>query len=121
MRERPAGSELLAIAERTLREQLLPKLRDEQRHLVLMVLKALSIAERQLTLDESPFDVERAQLEALLGGEGASAAELERELASRVRRGACDDDHAAQRVLWDLTLRRVRESAPRLLESEGLL
>lgn len=118
MRERPAGTELLAVAERTLRDEVLPALADEKKYLVLMVLKALSIAERQLMLDDT--DGENPPLRALLQDAHTSMLSLERELGRRVRQGTYDHDRAAQRVLWDLTLRRVRESAPRHLESEGL-
>jgi hypothetical protein len=140
MRERPEGSELLQIAAATLREQILPALAEGQRYAALMILNAMSIAERQLRLDERPLENEWALLDALLRSDTrrtaveplppeardeprdlrAHVTELERELARRVRAGSYDRDGLGQRVLWQISLQRVRESAPRFLESEGI-
>lgn len=126
MRERPEGLALLQVAATTLREQILPVLTDEQKYAGLMVLNALSIAERQLTPDPRPLEAELALLEGLLKqpAEGEDlrtrVACLERELARRTREGAYDDDGVGQRVLWQITVQRVRESAPRYLKAEGI-
>lgn len=126
MREQPAGLALLEIAAETLRNEILPNLPEQSRYAGLMVLNALSIAGRQLTLDESLLSSERELLKALLKETQdeedvrAHVARLERELARRTRAGAYDDDGLGQRVLWQITLQRVRESAPRYLESEGI-
>lgn len=126
MRERPEGAALLAVAAQTLREQVLPVLAEDKKYLVLMVLKALSLAELQLSGEDPQLRVERELLEALLhqsfpGDDLRACVEkLERELGHRVRQGAYDDDRAGQLALWKLTLQRVRESAPRYLESEDI-
>lgn len=126
MRERPEGLALLQVAAAALREQILPVLKDQERYVGHMVLNALSIAERQLTPDPHPLESERALLEALLKQSHddeelqACVAGLERELARRIREGAYDNDGLGQRVLWQLTLQRVRESAPRYLKAEGI-
>ena len=126
MRDRPEGLMLLQLAETTLREQLLPALSEDKKYVALMVLKALSIAGRQLSADLGPLVRERDALEAALqvnqrsGDVRADLAALERELAQRVRSGACDEHSGLQRLLWDLTCQRVRESAPRYLESEAI-
>jgi hypothetical protein len=126
MRERPEGGELLQIAASTLREQLLPTLSEEQKYPLLMALNAIQIAQRHLELDQQPLRNERELLESLLkrrSSEGdlrAQVAELEREFARRVRAGGYDQDGLGQRVLWQITIQRVRESAPRHLESEGI-
>src|SRR5689334_15332035 len=126
MRDRPEGLALLRLAEATLREQVLPALHEDKRYIALMILRALSIAERQLRPDELALESERDLLEVLLdhtqqGGDlRAHVGALERELAHQVRSGVFDDHGAVRRLLWDLTFQRVRESAPRYLESEGI-
>jgi hypothetical protein len=126
MRDRPQGHELLAIAAKTFREQLLPALPEEKKYLALMVLNAMSIAERQQATGEGPLNDECDLLEVVLDAEPrnaelhARATELNREFASRVRAGVFDGDDAGRHVLWALTLQRVRESAPRYLKSEGI-
>jgi hypothetical protein len=127
VRSRPLGHELLAIAATTLREEILPTLRDDKKYLALMIVNAVSVAERQQRAGERPLHVEAAELERALDVESGESdvqtrvAELSRELARRVREGCCDDDVAIQRVLWTITVARVRESAPRALELEGVV
>ena len=62
MRERPDGRELLAAARRVLREKLLPQVDPALRHDLLMVVNAISIAERGLALGTAPLDAERRRL-----------------------------------------------------------
>src|SRR4051794_19477704 len=98
MRERPEGQALLQLAVATLREQILPILPDDMKYVGLMIIKAVSIAERQLRLDERPLQSEQSTLEALLDQPREKTdlpgriAELEREFARRVRGGAYDED-----------------------------
>lgn len=126
MRDRPQGHELLAIAAKTFREQLLPALPEEKKYAALMVLNALSIAERQQAIGEGPLNDECDLLEVVLDAEPhnaelhARATELNREFARRIRAGAIDTDDAGRHVLWAITLQRVRESAPRYLKAEGI-
>ncbi|MFZ5698053.1 MAG: DUF6285 domain-containing protein [Pseudomonadota bacterium] len=126
MRDRPQGHELLVIAAKTFREEILPVLPDEKKYAALMILNALSIAERQQATGEGPLNDECDLLEVLLDVSPqaselrARAVELNREFARRVRVGAYDDDDTGRHVLWALTLQRVRESAPRYLKAEGI-
>lgn len=126
MRDRPQGHELLAIAAKTFREQLLPALPEERRYVALMVLNAMSIAERQQAIGEGPLNDECDLLEVVLDHTPqaaelhARAQELNREFARRVRAGQADSDESLRHVLWALTLQRVRESAPRYLKAEGI-
>lgn len=126
MRDRPQGHELLAIAAKTFREQLLPALPEDKKYAALMVLNAMSIAQRQQAIGEWPLNDECDLLEVVLDAEPKSAElharanELNRELAQRVRSGALDNDDAGRHVLWAVTLQRVRESAPRYLKAEGI-
>lgn len=123
MRDHPQGHELLAVAAKTFREQLLPALPEEKKYTALMILNAMSIAERQQAIGEGPLNDECDLLEAVLGAEPdcaelhGRAAGLNRELARRVRAGLVDNDDTCQHVLWAITLQRVRESAPRYLKN----
>jgi Domain of unknown function (DUF6285) len=99
MDERPEGHELLALAAEAFRRQIAPVLGDDTKYVSLMVLKAMTIAQRELREGGGARRVEP---------EGARA-----ELARRVRSGGVDHDAAAQRALWELTRQRANESSPR--------
>ncbi len=114
MREQPDGQALLAIARSVLREQLLPLLPKEQHYQALMIMNAMSIAERQLQYGDAPQRHERQALAALLQQEGELLA-LQRELVQRIRAGWLDDQPQGQQLLWQMTEQRVRESAPKSL------
>jgi hypothetical protein len=126
MREHPDGLTLLDLAVSTLREQVLPALPEAQKYVGLMVVNALSIAARQLTSNDQPLQHSRERLESVLGQKAAEGTldaqlvELSRALANAVRNGKYDSDPQAHRALWDITVQRVRESAPRYLQSEGI-
>lgn len=125
MRDRPQGHDLLAVAAKTFREEILPALPEAQRYAALMVLNAMSIAERQQREGEGPLNDECDILEVVLDFTPQSTdlqgrvLELNREFARRIRSGACDGDEQLQHVLWAITLQRVKESAPRYLKSPG--
>ena len=114
MRECPDGAALLAIAREVLRKELLPLLPGDKAYAALMVANAMGIAERQLRNGEGPQREEQQALAALLGTEGTQA-DLNREFAARIRRGDFDSDAEARRLLWESTVQRVRESAPKAL------
>lgn len=119
MQTRPDASELLDEVRRIIRTELLPAADGKTGYTLRMMLNALSIAERQMLAAEQADELALIQLSALLDHDG-DLAELERELARRVRAGDVDGDEALQAMLWALTLRQVRESAPRYLDQEGL-
>ncbi|RKH14555.1 hypothetical protein D7V97_02705 [Corallococcus sp. CA053C] len=114
MRECPDGAALLAIAREVLRKELLPLLPGDKAYAALMVANAMGIAERQLRQGEGPQQKEQQALAALLQREG-TLAELNREFAARIRQGDFDEDAEARRLLWESTVQRVRESAPKAL------
>jgi len=126
MRDHPQGHALLAIAAKTFREQLLPFLPEDKKYAALMVLNAMSIAERQQAIGEGPLNDECDLLEVVLDYTPQAidlherAAELNREFARRVRAGTFDGDEAGMHVLWAITLQRARESAPRYLKAENI-
>lgn len=118
MRERPAGAELIELARRTLRDELLAALPEGRRYEALMVMNALAIAARQLEAGQAPEARERDELARLLKKQ-ADLTELNRALAQAIRAGAYDpgraDARAAWRHLWQTALDRVGESNPKAL------
>lgn len=119
MREQPDGANLLATARELLRRELLPLLPKDRQYDALMIANAMGIAERQLQAGDAGWQAEAEELGRLLDKE-AEPPELLRLLAQQLRAGVYDDNPAAQDLLWRLTLRRVRESAPRALAGMGL-
>ncbi|WP_164010962.1 DUF6285 domain-containing protein [Pyxidicoccus trucidator] len=114
MRERPDGADLLAIAREVLRKELLPLLPEDKAYGALMIANAMGIAERQLRNGTEPQEAERQALSTLLQRDGELMA-LNRELAARIRQGVLDDSAEARGLLWEATVQRVRESAPKAL------
>lgn len=119
MREHPDGAELLAIARDVLRKELLPLLPKDRQYDALMIANAMCIAERQLSAGETPQLTEQQALAALLDQEGDLPA-LNRTLAAAIRAGRMDGNAEAWRLLWESTLQRVRESAPKALAAYAL-
>lgn len=119
MRDRPTGKELLACARKVLREKVLPSLPAEHKYTVLMVLNAMSIAERQLHYGEEPGRQELATLSALLGEPFGDLGAANRSLAIALRAGAGDPgqpNRAALLAQLRVTGRqRVLESNPKAL------
>lgn len=119
MREHPDGAELLAIAREVLRKELIPLLPKDKAYDALMIANAMSIAERQLQAGAQPQQEEKTALAALLGRD-ADLAELNRDFAAQIRKGSLEDNAAARQLLWDATVQRVRESAPKALAAYKL-
>lgn len=119
MREQPDGAALLAIARQVLRKELLPLLPKDKQYDVLMIANAMSVAERQLGIGEVPQQLEQKALSELLASDG-DLSSLNRTFAAAIRAGEMDGNAAARKLLWDSTVQRVRESAPKALTAYGL-
>ncbi len=119
MREQPKGDALLACARRLLRDEVLPAVPGECKHALLMVLNAMSIAERQLRHGDAPEREELDELHALLDDARLPLAESNREFARLIREGAGDPGEARRgAVLTQLraqAVRRLAESNPKVL------
>ena len=131
MRERPTGGELLTIARKVLREELMPLLPEERRYDALMVANAMAIAARQFSFGDAPERRERQNLAGLLDEtvDGATAVseavgDLYRALSAEIRSGAFDPGtprhDAACKFLLDVTVQKLRESAPNYLTAAGM-
>lgn len=114
MRERPTGEELLKIARDVLKNELLPLLPKDKSYQALMIANAMSIAERQLQQGSEPQQKEQEVLSMLLKKSG-DLSELNKELAKNIRQGVFDENSDVMKFLWEQTVQRVRESAPKVL------
>ena len=119
MRIQPDGINLLDTVASVLRDEVLPSVPAEQQYALRMALIAIGIARCQLANGDQAQQPERTLLADLLA-ESGSHAELSRLLAARIRQGKVKDSAPLRNLLWQLTLQRVRESAPRYLKLEGL-
>lgn len=119
MREHPNTAELLAIAREVLRNDVLPLLPKDKSYDMLMALNAIGIAERQVGFGEAPVKAIEAGLEKALGAADSLDAQL-RKLAHQIREGAIDNNEAVKKLIWEMTVQRVRESAPKALKPYGL-
>lgn len=93
MRTRPNGADLLAAAQKLLRDQLLPELPEAQKHTALMIANAMGVAMRQLQAGEAAELEERLSLARLLhrsviGPQGTNTGD--RELGQLLRTGLAD-------------------------------
>lgn len=96
--DRPAPGELLAVARKTLLEELVPALPEEKRYQALMVANALAIAGRALA---APSAEDAAELEAL---------------AAAIRAGRHDGDAALHARLLRWAEARTAVTNPKALK-----
>ena len=122
MREQPKGDSLLACARQVLKEEVLPALPGDKKHALLMVMNALSIAERQLAFGSQPEADELAALRLLLGERGVDLPAGHRLLGRLLREGAGDPGQPARSrylsFLRTAARQRLRESNPKALPKE---
>ena len=129
MRETPSGEELLIIARKLLREELIPLLPEDRRYDALMVANAMAIAARQMGFGDAYEDREREDLAQLLertdDGDGGAPGDLHQNLGAKIRRGDFDPGtplHDTVRdFLLEVTVQRLRESAPNTLKEAGMV
>lgn len=128
MRTQPDGAELLKAAQRLLRETVIGQVDPEHKHALLMIINAMSIAERQLRAGNKHELQELSALHELLGQDADSADRdlfqsllaANRELAKRIREGAADPGsplrHGVRLHLLATSRQRVMESNPKYLK-----
>ncbi|HSS63393.1 MAG TPA: DUF6285 domain-containing protein [Gammaproteobacteria bacterium] len=127
----PDGAELLRVAEKVLRQHLLPGIAKEQRYQALMVAKAMAIAARELERGEPDLRDELRMLTQLYGDttvseSGNSMKEkvtaLNKRLAKDIRSGMMDGACAqgVRALLKAQVIARLRVNNPKYLKSAGL-
>ena len=121
MRDRPDGTQLLALAREL--EAIAPRLPPEERADPALLARARAIAERERQAGDAPLAACREALAALYGP--GDLADLFGRLAREIRAGSYDAAGAerdrVRRVLWAVTLQKLRESNPDYVAASGVL
>jgi RNA polymerase-interacting CarD/CdnL/TRCF family regulator len=134
MTDRPDGAELLAIARRSLLDELLSILPEDRRYTARMVANAMAIAARELEAGDDP---RRAEVERLcviynvappVAGDRrtleAASRRLNHRLAAEIRAGMLDAAgprrEAVRAHLLQTAIAKLRLSNPKYLASEEL-
>ena len=89
MRDAPQGVELLAEARRVLANKVLPQLTPETRYQVLMVLRAITLAEREFEANAGTEEKLGEMLQQLVSSD-VTVPELTQLLSKRIRNGDFD-------------------------------
>jgi hypothetical protein len=126
MRDKPGGAELLKLARRILRQQLLQHIPPEDKYSALMVANAMVIAARQMEFGDA---IERQELDrvAQITGEETQGDDVQsslqdcyRRLSRDIRAGdvvpATAHYDAIYELLYDQAKQKVLESNPGYLK-----
>jgi hypothetical protein len=123
MRRQPTASNLLETARTVLRQSIVPLLSGPAQYQALMVARAMAIAAQQLEAGEGPDEEARARLASLYDTPSATLGELERRLATDLRRGAFDEPGAMRDAVFTHLSETARamaaESCPKALSERG--
>ncbi|MDH5750651.1 MAG: DUF6285 domain-containing protein [Rhodospirillales bacterium] len=128
MREHPSGKDLLELARKVLRQDLIEHLPKDKKFEALMVANAMAIAARQFELGDEPETGELASLVDLYGeaGEPGDREDLQnglsrlyRHLCREIRNGAYDPGTPQRSQVFTLlmqaAIQKVIESNPKYL------
>lgn len=121
MQDEPSLAELLESAWRFLDEEVVPAMVDQRlRFRARVASNLLSIAVRELSLEKELLEAERDRLEELLGRAG-TVAELNSELARRIRAGEIDvrPGNAVWAHLRRTAVEKLRIANPAYLKRAG--
>jgi hypothetical protein len=123
MREQPTGESLLQCARDVLKNNVLPMLQGDAKRDVLMVMNAMSIAQRELQQGTAPDEREQQALAQLLGEPVFDVAQANRELAARIRAGVADPEStecaAVLNHLREVGKNRLLASNPKVLKGQS--
>jgi len=112
LQDRPSAPELVGAVREFLERDVLGTVEGRVQFHTRVAVNALGMLERELVLGPGLDAAARDQLAGFLGSDGDLRALLD-ELASRIRRGALDDDPAAVAVARDLVAAKLAVSRPR--------
>lgn len=123
MREQPTGESLLQCARDVLKNNVLPMLQGDAKRDVLMVMNAISIAQRELQQGTAPDEHEQQALAQLLGEPVFDVAQANRELVARIRAGVADPESTERAAvlnhLREVGKSRLLASNPKVLKGES--
>ena len=124
VRDLPSGPELLALARDVLLHELMPRLPPEAHLDARFVANSMAIAEREALAGEEPAQGILDDLEKLYGDASSGSPRLLARLAHDLRVGAFESsgqrERDAHRILWRLTVAKLRSANPRFLNANGL-
>jgi len=117
--DRPTASELVASVREFLERDVMAATEGRVQFHTRVAVNALGIIERELSLGPALQAAERARAVALLGHDGEPA-ELEREIAARIRDGSLDPQLEAVRAHVRETVReKLLVANPGYLPTDG--
>ncbi len=125
MRILPDGNLLLTLARQTVLEELLPLLPESAHYAARMVANAIAISQRQLIAGEQPLGDQLMQINAWQSTASRPPSSdliyAWDALAQAINDGVLDGDGAAsvagRELLWQITVSRLHEGAPKALKA----
>ena len=112
MQDRPDVQELLGAVRDFLRDDAMPQLEGRARLHARVAANVIGLVQRELALAPASDAAERERLRALLGRDG-SLAELNGELARRIRAGGLSTaDPTLREHLWATSLEKLAVDNP---------
>ncbi len=112
LQDRPTAAELVGAVREFLERDVLGTVEERVRFHTRVAVNALGMVERELVLGPTLDAAAREQLASFLGSDG-DLGDLLRDLATRIRRGALDDDPAVVALTRDLVGAKLDVSNPR--------
>lgn len=123
MREQPTGVALLQCARDVLKTKVLPLLGGDAKREVLMVMNAMSIAQRELESGSAPIETEQQSLSLLLGEPVFDLLQANCALGARIRAGEADpgleERTAVLAHLRTIGRHRLQASNPKVLKADN--
>lgn len=123
VRDLPTGPALLALARDVLLHDLMPLLPPEAHLEARLVANSIAIAEREAMAGEGSEQEILRELEKLYGEAGSGKPGLLARLARELRVGALEfsepREHHVRKILWRLTIAKLRSANPRFLHANG--
>ena len=123
MGDLPTGPALLALARDVLLNELMPLLPPTAHLEARLIANSMAIAEREAISGAVPAQAILHELEELYGEGSESEPGLPRRFARDLRAGAFEEgeprERDARKILWRLTLAKLRDANPRFLNANG--
>lgn len=121
MREQPTGESLLQCARDVLKNNVLPLAQGDAKRDILMVMNAMSIAQRELQQGTAFEEQEKQLLATVLGEPVFDVIQANRDLGARIRAGVADPGSGERAAVLShlraMGKNRLLASNPKILAS----
>ncbi len=117
MRDAPHGADLLAEARRVLSDSVLPHLQSGVRYQVLLVIRALDLAEREFTSDDHIENKLSHRLGQFVAAD-QTAADTSELLSKQIREGCFDASENLHQCLCQVTAFKLKETNPKKISDD---